>query len=267
MKLDPYKHYRMPLLLGPMFDYRTIPRLAYPEIDIVAYQYLTQPEAIENVLPECFQPTNEPIVTVFFSQYNGLEFMGGGGYRTATFQVAARFDGENDHVEGDFILVMFEDKTWPILGGREDLGVPKLYADISPMKKMDDGRVRVEASLWGHLLFGLEVDKLRSQTGIIRAIATKRINARPWLGHKYIPSLDGPPDANYPTYTKNDTKIDKLWFGKTGDVRFGHAETEDIGNVKILIEALATLSVVKPIQVLRFIGSTTLRYDQSRRLR
>lgn len=267
MKLDPSKHYRMPLLLGPMFDYSRIPSWSYPEIDIVAYQYLTQPEAIENVLPECFQPTKEPMVTIFFSQYNGLEFMGGGGYRTATFQVAARFDGENDHVEGDLILVMFEDKTWPILSGREDLGVPKLYADISPMKRMGEGRVRVEASLWGHLLFGLELDGLKSQIGIVRAVATKRINARPWLGYKYIPSLDGPPDANYPTLTKNDTKIDNLWFGKFGDLRFGDAGMEDIGHVKNLINALATLSVVKPVQALRFRGSTTLRYDQSRRLR
>jgi acetoacetate decarboxylase len=267
MKLDPSKHYRMPLLLGPMFDYSKIPRWSYPEIDIVAYQYLTHKEALESVLPECFLPTKEPMVTVFFSQYNGLEFMAGGGYRTATFQVAARFDGEKDHIEGDFILVMFEDKTWPILGGREDLGVPKLYADISPMKKYSDGRVRVEASLWGHLLFRLEVDRLRSQPGIVRAVGTRRINARPWLGYKYIPSLDGPPDANYPTCTKNDTKIDKLWFGKTGDVKFGSAGMEDIGNVKTLMDALTTLSVVEPIQVLRFQGSTTLRYDKSRRLR
>jgi acetoacetate decarboxylase len=266
MKLDPSKHYRMPLLLGPVFDYGKVPRWSYPEIDIVAYQYMTQTEALQRLLPECYQPDEQPMVTIFFSQYNGLEFMAGGGYRTATFQVAVRFDGEKDHVEGDFVLVMFEDKTWPILGGREDLGVPKLFADISPMKKLPDGRIRVDASMWGHLLFGLDVARLRSQTGVVRALATRRINARPWLGYKYIPSLEGPPDADYPTITKNDTKIDKLWLGKTGSLRFGNAETEDIGNVKTLLDSLATLVVVKPIQALRFRGSAELRYDLSRRL-
>jgi len=44
---------------------------------------------------------------------------------------------------------MFEDQTLPILGGREDLGVPKLYADISPARILADGRLRCEASLWG----------------------------------------------------------------------------------------------------------------------
>jgi acetoacetate decarboxylase len=267
MSYEPSKHYRMPLLLGPMFDYGDVPVWSYPEIDVVAYQYLTQQEALESVLPDCYKPANDPMVTVFFSEYNGLNFMAGGGYRTATFQVSARFDGEEDHVEGDLILVMFEDKTWPILGGREDLGVPKLFADISPMKNYSDGRVRVEASLWGHLLFALEVNQLRSQTGIVRTIATRRINARPWLGYKYIPSLEGPPDADYPTYTKNDTKIERLWFGKTANLRFGGAGAEDIVNVKNLLDSLATLTVIEPIQILRFRGSSQLRYDQSRRLR
>ena len=267
MNHDPSKHYRMPLLLGPMFDYKDLPVWAYPEIDVTAYQYLTKREAIESVLPDCYQPADDPMVTVFFSEYNGLDFMAGGGYRTATFQVSARFDGEKDHVEGDLVLVMFEDKTWPILGGREDLGVPKLYARISPMKTYSDGRVRAEASLWGHSLFSLELQRLRSQPGVVRAVATRRINARPWLGYKYIPSLDGPPDADYPTYTKNDTKIDRLWFGKNANLSFGDAGAEDIGYVKKLIDSLRTLTVVEPVQILRFQGSSELRYDLSRRLR
>jgi len=43
--------------------------------------------------------------------------MAGGGYTLAVVQVFARFDGERDHVEGDYILVMFENQTWLILGG------------------------------------------------------------------------------------------------------------------------------------------------------
>lgn len=43
-----------------------------------------------------------------------------------TVQVAARFDGEREHVEGDYVLVMFEDETVPIIGGREFLGAPKI---------------------------------------------------------------------------------------------------------------------------------------------
>lgn len=266
MKTDPSKHYRMPLIMGPMFDLHDRPKWAYPQVEILAYQFSTDQAAIEALVPECFHPAKEPIVTVLFSQNNGLEFMAGGGYRLAAFQVAVRFEGEEDRTEGDLILVMFENQTWPILGGREDLGVPKLFADISPIRRLPDGSLKAEASLWGHLLFSLELPPLKAQIGAVRAIANRRINSRPWLGYKYIPSLDGPPDADYPTISYNDTKIEKLWLGKGAKLKFGSAGVEDIAHARKLLDALSTLSISKPVQALYFKGSSVLRYDLSRRL-
>jgi hypothetical protein len=75
--------------------------------------------------------------------------MAGGGYNVAAVQVSARFDGSQDHLEGDNTLVMFEDETWPIISVREDLGVPKLYADIPPYKILTNGSLRCEASRKG----------------------------------------------------------------------------------------------------------------------
>jgi acetoacetate decarboxylase len=267
MKLDPTKYYRMPLLMGPLFDRATEARLAYPHVEVLAFQYLTDPDAIRALLPACYQPAQQPLVTVLFSQNNGLSFMAGAGYRLAAFQVAARFDGKEDHVEGDLVLVMFENQTWPILGGREDLGVPKLFADISPFRRLPDGRVKCQASLDGRLLFGLEAPAMRARGSVARTVASRRINARPWLGYKYIPSLDGPPDADYPTITVNDTKIDKLWLAQSADLQFGAAGTKDLPYVRPLLDALATLTVASPVQVVHFGGSAVLRYDLSRRLR
>lgn len=193
--------------------------------------------------------------------------MAGGEFRTAAFQVEARFDGDQDHVTGDYIVAMFENHTWPIIGGREDTGIPKLYADISDIKAMPDGHLRCEASYWGHLLFGLDVPPMRSQLGVVRALMSRQVNARPYLAHKYIPSLDGPPDADYPTLVKVDTSAKRLWLGKKASLRFGTARYEDIGQVKTLMDALATLTILRPMQVGHFIGSSVDRYDLDRRLR
>jgi len=267
MKLDPSKHYRMPLIMGPLFDRTARPRLAYPQVEALAFQYLTDPDAAQALLPECYRLAKDPLVTVLFSHNNGLAFMAGAGYRLATFQLAARFDGQRDHVEGDFILVMFENQTWPILGGREDLGVPKLFADISPVRSLPDGHLRCEASLWGHLLFGLDVPRMRAQAGVVRAVAGRRVNSSPWLAYKYIPSLDGPADADYPTVTVNNTKLEKLWLGKSANLRFGSPDVDDVGQIRPLLDALTTLTVIQPVQALRLQGSSVLRYDLSRRLR
>lgn len=265
MKIDRSSSMYMPLIMGPVSAQKRV-KLLYPQVEVLAFQYLTDPEALVELLPECYQRGKEALVSIIFSENRGLSFMAGGGYRLVAVQVSARFDGKQDHLEGDYILVMFENQTWPIIGGREDLGVPKLFADISPIKRMPDEHIRCEASYWGHMLIGLDVPPLKRQTVIVKAIASRQINARPWLAYKYIQSLDGPPDADYPTITQNDMKLDKLWMGKKAGLRFGTARFEDIGYVKHLIDALATLTILKPVQVVHFTGSAVLRYDLSRRL-
>jgi acetoacetate decarboxylase len=265
MKPDPSKYYRMPLIMGPLFERGH--KCFYPQVEAVAFQYHTSPEAIAALLPECYRPAKDPLVTVHFSENNGADFMAGRGYRMAAFQVAACFDGEEDHLEGDYCLAFFEDQTWPIIGGREDIGVPKLYADISPLKKLPGGHIRCEASLWGHFLFSLEIPPMNAQTGLVRSVATKRINSRPWLGYKYIPSLEGPPDVQYPLIIYIESKLEKLWLGKSASLRFGKVQFDEVAFAKPLIEALATLTVIEPVQALHFQGSSVDRYDIVRRLK
>ena len=267
MKLDNNKYYRMPLIMGSLFDRDSIPQIIYPKTESLVLQYKSDPEAIHSLLPECYLPTKEPIVTVIFSYNSGLEFMAGGEYRIATVQVSAQFKGKNDNVEGDYILVMFENDTFPIIGGREDLGVPKMYADISPIKMMSEGHLRCEASLWGHLLFGIDLEPLKEQNKVVKQVASKKINERPWLCYKYIPSLDGLPDADYPTIAKSDLKVEQLWLGKSGKLFFGSAGYEDVAFIKQIIDNLKTLQVNQLIQTAHICGSSILRYDLSRRLK
>jgi hypothetical protein len=92
MKLDSTGYYRMPLIMGPLWRGK-IPQFSYPQTEVIALQYLTETDAIASLLPDCFKPGKEPIVTVLFGYYNGLYFMAGGGYSVAAVQVSARFDG------------------------------------------------------------------------------------------------------------------------------------------------------------------------------
>jgi acetoacetate decarboxylase len=243
------------------------PQFNYQQTEVVALQYLTDPDAISTLLPKSYQPGKEPQVTILFGYNNGLDFMAGGGYALAAVQVSARFTGAQDDVEGDYNLVMFENQAWPMTCGREDLGIAKLFADISPIKVYTDGSLRCEASYWGHMLFSLALSPPKKQNRVVKFAANKMVNSRPWLGYKYIPSLDGPPDAEYPTISYNDTTIQDLWFAKSGIVEFGNATSNDIGQVSVLMDALKTLSVKQVKQALHFQGSAVLRYDLSRRLK
>lgn len=267
MKLDQTKLYQMPFIMGPQYNKDPLPGLSYPQTENVVIQYQTNYEAARNMVPECYTLDEKPTVTVLFGYHNGLEFLAGNGYSLATFQISAKFKGEEKKIKGDYIPIMFENQTLPILGGRDYLGVPKLFADISPIKVMTDGSIRCEASFWGHFLFGIELPQLKKQNRVVKAMGSKQINSRPWLAYKYIPSLDGPPDADYPTTTRNDVKIKDLWMGKKAKVHFGSPTKDDIGTVVNVINALRTLEILKIEQVLHFQGSAVLRFDQSHRLR
>jgi len=257
----------MPLIMGPLYDSDDLPGLNYPLIENIAIQFETEPEAARQIIPTCYTVDNKPIITVIFGYFNGLDFLAGNGYNIAAVQVSAKFDGERDHVSGDYIPIMFENQTMPILGGREFLGVPKLYANIPPAKVLPDGTIRCEASLWGHLLFGLEIPPLKKQNRVVRSVASSRINSRPWLGYKHLPALDGPPDADYPTLTKNEVKIETLWMGKIARLYFGTASEGDIAHTAHVIDALRPLTLKKIEQVLHFQGSAVLRLDETRRLK
>jgi acetoacetate decarboxylase len=267
VKIEPNKIYFSPLIIGPVFEQGKLPGLVYGEVQMLALRYETDYDAAQALLPDCYQPAKKPAVTVSFGYYGSVDFLAGGGYNIAIVAVDARFDGEKDHVEGGAVLLILEDDMIPITGGREHLGAPKLFSDISSIRTLPDGGLRCETSRWGRLLFGIDVGSMKKQNVLVRSAAGKRLSEQPMLGYKYVPSLDGPPDASYPTLFMNDYKIDELWLGKTGDIFFGEAAEDDLGWYKKFIDALKTLPVRKVTQTVRFRGSQVLRYDLYRRLK
>ncbi len=253
----------MPLLLGRV-DYCAPHH--YRRREVIAVQYTSTPEAIAAVLPGCFRPADPPVVTVAFAYNDGVDFMAGRGYRLATVLVGARFDGEHDHVQSNYVLVMFEDDTLAIITGREITGIPKLYADFSPIRRLPDGRLRCEVSFWGHFLFGMEVDRLKEQDSSVTAAASRQPQP-PYLGYKLIPSLEGPPDVAYPIVYPIDVTVRELWLGDAGRVYFGDAGEEDISYVSRIVEALKRLPLQQFIGGSHSVGSSILRTDLARRLR
>ena len=116
-------------------------------------------------------------------------------------------------------------------------------------------------------MFGIELAALKKKNIIVRAAASKQLNKSPWLCYKYIPSFDGPPDANYPTIVWFDVKIDQLWLGKEGSLLFGEASADDVSVGSRIVDALRSLPVLEVSLAMRMTGSVVLRNDKSRRLK
>jgi acetoacetate decarboxylase len=125
-------HCFMPALMGPP-SARGVAH--YSRVDVVAAQWRLHRDLLAGLLPDCFLPVvdgpeQSGLLTVAFADNQGVEFMAGRGYRVASVLVRAAFE-KQEGPQGDFVVAMFEDDTLPIVLGRELLGLPKLFADIS----------------------------------------------------------------------------------------------------------------------------------------
>lgn len=251
-----------PLILGLFNAKDGIP---YPRRETVTLRYKTQLEAIQKIIPECFKVTN-PTVSVSVVYNDGVQDLAYRSYSLATFQVPARYEGERDTVEGSYSIVMYENNTTPIIGGREFIGIPKLYSDISPVRLLPDGRIRCETSIYGYQLFGIEVDANEKQDESVVEAWNKRNNIQNLLGYKYIPSLEGPPDCAYPILTPSEISLKELWTGKEGGLYFGDAGYDDVGQHSNVVEALKSLEVKEVLGVSHSFSSTRLRIDKAHRI-
>ncbi len=268
MKIDRNRIYSMPLIGGPMYDQAKAPRSVYSSVEVLIMEYETDPEVIPPVLPEPYTPAKSPMVTVMFIDSNGVDFMAGGGYRFASVAVASRFEGEAGHLEGNYCLVMPENETLPIIMGRESLGMPKFFTDISPIRALENGHLRCEASLWGHPLFSLDIaPPFKKQNPLVARLAAVQANKVPAFGYKYIDSLNGPPDADYPTVMWSEADIERLWFGSTGEFQVADTSKQEIGFFAPTFQVLRSLPVRKVLRTGHMFGSMTLLTEKNGRLR
>jgi len=263
--LEPAKVKMMPLLKDRYLG-DTTGGVLYRERQSIALQYETDRQAVENILPEFYKPADKPIVNVSFVYNTGVDFMKGRGYNLTAFSLSAKHLGERETTEGNFIFVMYENDTLPILNGREMLGIPKLYGDIPPARILPEGSIRCEVSVWGHLLYGIEVTPETKQGDEIISAMNRNLSGVPMLGYKYIHSMEGPPDVYYPIATPSEPMIKELWTGTRGAVYFGEPSEDDVALHKPILDAIKSLKIRKILGVSRSFGSSNLRTDLAKRL-
>lgn len=88
---------------------------------------------LEKYIPEEFELTT-PEVQVAFNQLTEINWLAGGQYNLINVTAPVRFHGKKDRLDGAYPLVVWENKTAPILTGREQTGIPKIYADIEDLR-------------------------------------------------------------------------------------------------------------------------------------
>ncbi len=186
---DDSKCYMMPAHFGG-FDYDPGAELYYRDVVGVTCTYATDGDQLARYLPAGFE-LMKPELSLQYSQCRQIEWMAGSCYNLIQACVPARFNGRRDQITGQFVLVIWENKTAPILGGREQTGMPKIYADIEDLHIIQESYFTT-ASYEGNTFLRMELTGARPvDEQVLLQSKAQRIEMAPF-GWRYIPKVGGP---------------------------------------------------------------------------
>jgi hypothetical protein len=235
--------YRMPVSFGPAPGPRNLPaehrHRRYDKRTVtLTLSADTDADALARLLPRGFaveQPARLEISLMLLSE---IGWLAGRGYNIVVVRIPARWSGE-DEVSGDFVPVLWESMAEPILTGRDELGWPKIFADI-PAPLIDNGRWRAQASWEGFRFLDMSAGDF--------APAEPPAAARPMMFHKYVPRTGawGEAEVDYFTVTGPDGAVPEAKSASIGggEFEFRHARWEDMPTQYPIVNALADLPLM-----------------------
>lgn len=183
LKLEPGKLYAMPACFGPLQAGLT----TYEDVRTIALTWKTDRAALEALIPEVFELT-EPVLHLGYTMNGDCEWLAGGSYNLLGLSAPVVFKGKAGPMSGFYSLLMWENRTDPILPGRERTGIPKIHAEIQDLRRVGK-RWYGAMSSNGHGFFELEFNE--NEGGERRAAKPDEWNRINWFGWRYIPTVNG----------------------------------------------------------------------------
>jgi len=238
-KFENSKCYRMPVHFGG-YDYQPA-ELYYHDVVNMVFTYKTDGDCLSEYIPECFEMLR-PELTINYAQCREIDWMAGGGYNLIDVNVPVRFKGQRDKIEGNFSLVVWENKTAPILGGREETGVPKIFADIEDIHTFMDERFAV-ASFEGNTFLNLAMTVERPiDDTLLSQMQNSPVNG---LNLRYIPKVGGPgAELLQPILYPQRLQAKQGWTG-AGAVRWNLLQYGQNPSQAHIIKALTELPILE----------------------
>jgi len=247
---EPGRIYRMPTHFGPTPGPRQWPDANGRDWKhsartlTVSASFLTDAARLDRHLPEGFTLIGEPVVTVDFHYMTGIDWLAGRGYSMIFVSWPAAFTGRHDKASGKFLSVIWENLADPIIAGRDEIGHPKLYAEI-PEPRFWDGAQICSAGWMGFRFLDLTVSELGDA-----APSSSRPQSDGTMMLKYLPRTGawGETEIKHVTITpaeEPETTVDRRQTG-LGAIRFHRATPSDLPTMYHVVNALADLPIIEP---------------------
>ena len=204
-----------------------------------------------------------PEVQVALNQLTEINWLAGGHYNLVAVNAPVRFDGKKDQVEAAYPLVLWENRTAPILTGREQTGVPKIFADIEDLHVFLP-HYATSVSYEGNTFLSMTFEAGGPITGKDLEQAKRELRSLDLIGWRYIPKV-GAPGADlsqfihFPQWMEVETV-----FPGTGTLRWTELSAMQNPRQFHIIKALAALPVKKVVRSVLAEGEVILDTSRAR---
>ena len=211
----PQMYWRMPIAFGPMPGPRqnTLGAVRSAEestFTTASIKFKTSRTVLQNLFPPGRRgyrfKSPGTVAYASFSQttLGKMEWLGGSGYRHIGLYIhgVEYVKKDGSVISGTYMPLLFESLTDPIVSGREELGMPKLYTSIDIHRRAAGYRINTgwEGAIWGNFSWdGLAEVDAAAESGKISGEDDDGI-----LVYRYIPKVGradkGQADAEYPVF-------------------------------------------------------------------
>ncbi|KAK2736756.1 hypothetical protein FQN55_001518 [Onygenales sp. PD_40] len=233
---NPKLCWRMPLSFGPATGPRQDSagrfRDSYSCTSVTAsIKFKTSRTLLQNMLPTpefAFRsPSTIAYATVSCTTLSDLDWLGGGGYsHLGLYLHGVQYTQQDGSVvNGSYLAVLFEDLADPIITGRDELGMPKVFSTINIDRQKEKLQVSLE---WRGAKFGeFEWEELEqvitpssdaadggaagphNDSAFIPGINTSKLVDDGILTYRYIPAIGDPgkAESEYAVFIPNNKGV------------------------------------------------------------
>ena len=239
--------YRMPVSFGPCAGPRNVPADASYEAGAlrtasISVSALSDADVLTELLPDGCELDGEPVLTAMITRMYDIGWLAGRSYNILRVTLPVQFHHQGELLRGNFMPVLWESLADPIVTGRDELGHPKLWAEIPDPVMTTDGpterRISGTASWLGFRFFELKATGLRDTPPPPRADGPGHV-----LTAKYVPRTGswGEADVNYLTFGRVRPPEPSEHRRGEGHFAFRPARWEDMPTQYTVVSALAAL--------------------------
>ena len=202
--------YKIPAHFGgvPFYPWSVV----YGDMTCLSMQFETDPEALLRIIPEDFELL-QPLVNVQFANSREVDWMSGGEYRLVQLSAPVKYMGNSEGLVGEYVFIIWENKACPILGGREEDGMPKIFADIA-MERHTGDHWFTSASYECNTFLKLDLDR-KAELGANEIDEMNRNGKVNYFGWRVLPNLGkGGSAISHATLYPQEMTVSRAWAGE-----------------------------------------------------